>query len=448
MLTHWACDKNNRKEEGIVMKKRIVKRLIASALVIALTFGLQSVAFAAGHAPNGADVMPNVDSTKWTSFSVCYDPAVYPALSEWEQSLIAIGQVKGTDYATEGWIDQDHIIQKGFNFYAFNTGWDGEYSKATGKLIGDNPWGLRCNYDGIPVEFGRKYTVKFKLASTLKMKDEETGVTGPAVKHIKFKAYDYQSPGGPAAEFLSIEGAAPDGTIELQPSESIENLVFQDVTAEIQIPNNRNAWSNGKDKGSTTKLGLYFAFGALLVSYDKEIAMTGTVYARDIQIIAGTQHEVTYYDGTAKKATRYVNDGGTAPFVSLTKKGKTLNGYTKDGYKYSFSMPVTEDTKLVANWVNTPKPAKAKFSAKSKKKKTVTVTFKKNTNAKGYQVKYSYKKSMKKAKTKTTSSTKSYKITKLKRGKIAYIKARAYNKDSAGYKVYGKWSGRKSAFVK
>ena len=94
------------------MKKRIVQRLIASALVIALTFGLPSVAFAAGHAPNGADVMPNVDSSKWTSFSVCYDPAVYPALSEWEQSLIAIGQVKGTDYATEGWIDQDNIIQK------------------------------------------------------------------------------------------------------------------------------------------------------------------------------------------------------------------------------------------------------------------------------------------------------------------------------------------------
>ena len=54
---------------------------------------------------------------------------------------------------------------------------------------------------------------------------------------------------------------------------------------------------------------------------------------------------------------------------------------------------------------------------------------------------------MKGKKTKTTTKVK-YTLKKLKSRKTVYVKVRAYTLDSAGYKVYGKLSARKKAYVK
>lgn len=82
------------------------------------------------------------------------------------------------------------------------------------------------------------------------------------------------------------------------------------------------------------------------------------------------------------------------------------------------------------------------------KKKAVTVKWKKVTGAKGYQITYSNKKSFKGAKKVTVKkNTASATIKKLKKGKVYYIKVRAYA-EASGKKSYGKWSAVKKAKVK
>lgn len=85
-------------------------------------------------------------------------------------------------------------------------------------------------------------------------------------------------------------------------------------------------------------------------------------------------------------------------------------------------------------------PARVKISVKARKDKRVKVKIRKAAGAKGYEISYSTGVNFGKKKTKavtTSASTKT--IKKLKKGKIYYIKARAYINDGHT-KVYGKWS--------
>lgn len=73
--------------------------------------------------------------------------------------------------------------------------------------------------------------------------------------------------------------------------------------------------------------------------------------------------------------------------------------------------------------------------------------FKRNTNATGYQVRYSLKKNMKNARKQTiTANANVITITssKIIPKKKYYVQVRAYKKNKKGKKVYGKWSAKKS----
>ena len=89
------------------------------------------------------------------------------------------------------------------------------------------------------------------------------------------------------------------------------------------------------------------------------------------------------------------------------------------------------------------KPAKVKIkSAKNKKKRKLTVKWKKVKGAAGYELQYSLKKfnsTNTEIKTKKIAKT-SITIKKLRKKKKYYIRVRAFKLDSAGNKVYGKWS--------
>ena len=202
-------------------------------------------------------------------------------------------------------------------------------------------------------------------------------------------------------------------------------------------------------------MGICFALGANLVSYKDETSMNGNVFVRNVKVTANTQHVVKYYDGSKVKSSKYVNDEESATSIKLTKKGYTLAGYKNmaTGQKYNFANEVTSNLNLQAIWSKTPSAGKSSFKAKSKKKKKVTVTFGSCTNAKGYDVMYSYnnkfkKKKKFKTKTKTSSSTASYTIGSLKKGTVLYVKTRAFNRDSTGSKVYGPWTGTKAVYVR
>ncbi len=455
------------------MRKNFMKKITAVALSLTMVVGAANIVSAVPHAANGANVAGNV---KWECFSVRDDSYGKPdtewhialqeeikktkaaALKDFEAGKITkadydkiVAEADGYESYTQGGFASQPTAS-GFDFYAENTGWDGEYYN--GNLVADNPWGMTVQFkgNGVSIEKGRKYTVSFKIKSTLKGKknkkdDEGNDVINPEtgeavqetnyVKHISFKLYDTVSKGGPAVDLDSVTGATTAGMITLDSSKD----EWQTVTAQVTIP----------AKYGSDYMGIMFALGARQVTYPEEVAMQGTVSVSDLKIIAGNQYRVNF-TGNGKTYATYVN-GGSAVSVNssiaskLGRKGYTIDGYTLNGTKYNFGTAVKKDITLAAHYVKTKKPGKGKISsAKSPSKKKVKVVVKKIANAVGYQVRYSTKKSMKGAKSKTigTSGT----IKKLKSGSFVYIQVRGYNVDSLGNKVYGKWSSKKITVVK
>ncbi len=493
------------------MKKNIFKKIIVSVLSLSLMFSFAGpVSAARSHAANGSDVMPA--SGKWVSFSVRDDLNYNPPgpKTDWGKALDVEIQ-KGLDQAladykagkmTEaeynakveeinGWqsYTQGRVIEPNNSstakFYVVNSGWDGEYAATSyggeKKLVGDNPWGLTLTMDKIPVEYGRYYTMSFDISSDLQGKNAETGMQERSDKYCIVKAYDYQSKGEPSAAFESFKvngkEAAKDGRFIIAKTPTGEEAVQTHIEATFKIPDTKNEWSGGHDAGMFTNMGIKFAMGAFLKTHEdeveaaekdpsvtpeelaklkaSEIGLKGYVNVTNMKVIAGTQYAVKYFDGSVQKDCRYVNEYGQAKNIALKKKGYTQTGYINmaTGSKFSFGTLIEKDTNLKATWIKTQKPKKASFTAKSKKKKKITVKFKKNANARGYQVTYSHNKKFKKkakykTKTKNTSKTTTYTIKGLKSSKVAYVKARAYNLDSCGNKIYGKWSKRKSVYVK
>ena len=372
---------------------------------LTMVVGMTGVVSAA-HASNGADVATNA---KVSSFSILTeeDGGVWKkALENIRSDKYPNGQVAGKDFVTEGWLTDQNgkISTSNMEMFVKNTGWDGEYNKFTNALVGDNPWGLTMTVSDIPVELGRNYTISFKIKSTLKgtVTNEETKEEKTVdSKHILFKAYDQKSKGEPSVNFTSISGATSGGYITVKNGDD-----YKTVTATVKIPDTRKAY--GGDV-----MGLKFALGAFIKTFPEEVNMKGTVYVKDLKVIAGNQYTVKFTNGSQSQA-KYVNAGSQVTPASFSKKGYTLAGF--------------------------------KNKATGAKKKA-TVRYKKVKNAAGYQIKYSAKKNMKGAKTKTTTKVK-YTIKKLKSRKFTYVQVRAFAKDSTGQKVYGKFSAKKKVFIK
>lgn len=419
------------------MKSNLFKKIVASAVALTMVVGTVGIVPAA-HAANGE----NVATQKWTSFSVC----TREDGGKWEDALKAVQKddgtyfKKGVDYWTEGSIVQDTMTSSYFDMNIINTGWEGQYFGD--KLMGDNEWAMTAQMTNIPIEKGRKYTISFKIKSTLVVKNKYGTVTNDE-KQITFKAYRPTEKGdNPGVNFSSVSSTmTTGGYIKLKNGED-----WKTVTATVVIPNTKDYNSN--------YMGVQFAMGTFFKTRPEEAGMSGNIYVKDFKVTAGTQYTVTYNNG-GKKTYAYVNAGGKAVKKALAKKGYTLVGY-KDaatGLTYNFSSAVNKNIELIPVWKKTAKPGKAKIAAKCTGKKKVKVTIKKKAkNAVGYEIQYSLNKKFKKAKkykTKAKTTTKkSYTIKKLTSKKIWYVRVRAYAKDSAGNKVYGKYSSKKVVYVK
>ena len=134
-----------------------------------------------------------------------------------------------------------------------------------------------------------------------------------------------------------------------------------------------------------------------------------------------------------------------------SRKGYAFAGwYTDAKFKKkitSISSSAKSDYILYAKWTKV-KVAKASLtSAKNSKSKQILLKYKKVSGAKGYEISYSTDKKFKKAVTKKNTAKTSYIISKLKKGKIYYVRIRAYKMDSTGKKVYGKYSSMKKVKV-
>ena len=134
-----------------------------------------------------------------------------------------------------------------------------------------------------------------------------------------------------------------------------------------------------------------------------------------------------------------------------SRKGYAFAGwYTDAKFKKkitSISSSAKSDYILYAKWTKV-KVAKASLtSAKNSKSKQILLKYKKVSGAKGYEISYSTDKKFKKVVTKKNTAKTSYTISKLKKGKIYYVRIRAYKMDSTGKKVYGKYSSMKKVKV-
>ncbi len=106
-----------------------------------------------------------------------------------------------------------------------------------------------------------------------------------------------------------------------------------------------------------------------------------------------------------------------------------------------------ETTKETTKAPTVKKPGKVKIkSAKNSKKKSIVVKYRKVSGAKGYQVWWATSKKFKKAKKKFTNKL-TYKIKKLKRKKVYFVKVRAYNIKGQS-KQYGSFSKTKKVKIK
>ena len=139
------------------------------------------------------------------------------------------------------------------------------------------------------------------------------------------------------------------------------------------------------------------------------------------------------------------------PLPTPVRSGYRFNGWFTAPNGGTQILPTTvvtakTDSTLYASWsrVNVSKPSKP--SAKNGKEKQIKLKLKRTKNAEGYQIQYAKKKNMKSARIKNTKKLTTT-INKLSRGKVYYIRVRAYRTDSTGAKVYGPWSSKMKVTV-
>ncbi len=129
-----------------------------------------------------------------------------------------------------------------------------------------------------------------------------------------------------------------------------------------------------------------------------------------------------------------------------------LGWYTepKGGTRIREGAKLTQDLTLYAHWkkINVPRASIRKLDSKNR---SAIVKYKKVKSVTGYQVQISTSKNYagKKTKMKSYRSNQIFtrKISNLKKGQTYYLRVRAYQRDSAGYKIKGKWSKSKKITI-
>lgn len=458
------------------MRRSFLKKVTTIVMAMTMVVGMVNVVPAA-HAANGANIASKIT---WDYFSLMpldgeatldekhnghvagedgsrqHPYCWYHALTHLkgdEGTGFENGQIPGTHFATQGWVVPGSTASS-VQFYAANTGWDGQYNDRDGSLVGDNPWGLRLYSSGMAIEKGRTYTLSFTYKSSLKgkktiyekdengdyildsngdkvaVKDDQGNVLQEEnyLKHINLSVINPANNNG--LDFIAYKGCSSAGYFEADAEKGEQN-----ISVTFKVPSTY----------AGTQVAIQFALGSYLMTYPEELAMKGSLTLSNVKVLAGTQYSVKYTYGS-KSYTQYVNKGEKAKGFKFAIAGKTFKGYKKGSANYNISTPVNSNITLSCVYVNTPKPAKAKVKFAAQKKK-VKLALTKIKNCVGYEIKYADNKKMKKAKTKNTTK-KTITIKNLKSKKNTYFQVRGYNIDSAGKKVYSSKVLKKTVKVK
>lgn len=126
-----------------------------------------------------------------------------------------------------------------------------------------------------------------------------------------------------------------------------------------------------------------------------------------------------------------------------SRKGYRFKGWYQDKKFKKKISKISKGTKknykVYAKWSKVKVGSTWMYHLENQKTRTVTFRWRKVQGASGYQITYAGNRKFKKAKKTYRKGTRA-KLKKLKAGKKYYIKVRAYKIDSAGKKVYGKYS--------
>ena len=230
-----------------------------------------------------------------------------------------------------------------------------------------------------------------------------------------------------------------------------EKLTLNATVSPSYASNKKVVW-----KSANTKIATVDANGSVTAKAPGRTKITVTS-------VENSSYQASCTVTVPYKITYKLNKGKNNASNPSTYYGKkvTLKNPSRKGYAFagwytdakfkkkitSISSSAKSDYILYAKWTKV-KVAKASLtSAKNSKSKQILLKYKKVSGAKGYEISYSTDKKFKKAVTKKNTAKTSYTISKLKKGKIYYVRIRAYKVDSTGKKVYGKYSSVKKVKI-
>ena len=123
-----------------------------------------------------------------------------------------------------------------------------------------------------------------------------------------------------------------------------------------------------------------------------------------------------------------------------TRKGYAFAGWYSDSkYKTKITSFTSGNRTLYAKWSKVTVAKAQTPSLTNIATRKMRVSYKATSGVKGYQIQYATNSKFTGSQTKTTTS-RSYVVSSLTKGKRYYVRVRGYKVDSTGNKVYGSWS--------
>lgn len=182
------------------------------------------------------------------------------------------------------------------------------------------------------------------------------------------------------------------------------------------------------------------------VNYGTAVITAKTINGKTATCKVTVPYTVKYNlnGGTNNKSNPTSYYGKKITLQNPTKKGYVFAGwYSDSNYKTKVTSFTSGNKVFYAKW-NKVTVSKAKTPTLTNiATRKLKVSYGTISGVKGYQIQYATNSKFTGSKTKITSS-RSYTLTSLTKGKRYYVRVRGYKTDSTGNKVYGTWSAVKS----